>query len=130
VAALTMATGEVLWRYALKSYTGLALADDRLIVSDADGLVWALDVKTGAVLWKQEGLRYRQTSAPAVQPGSVVVGDFEGYLHWLSLKDGSFIGRSKPFSKPIVAPVVASGQNIFALDVEGRIAVIQSQPKS
>ncbi len=130
VAALTMATGDVLWRYALKSYSGLALAEDRVVVSDADGLVWALDIKTGAVLWKQEGLRNRATSAPTAQPGSVVVGDFEGYLHWLSLKDGSFIGRSKPFSDPIVAPIVASGANIFALDVEGRIAVLQSQPKS
>lgn len=130
IAAVSLETGDVLWRYALKSYTGLALADDRLIVSDEDGLVWALDAKSGAVLWKQEGLRNRKTSAPAAQSGSVVVGDFEGYLHWLSLKDGSFIGRSKPFSNAIVAPIVASGPRIFALDVSGHIAVLQSEPKS
>ncbi len=130
VAAVSLETGDVLWRYALKSYSGMALADDRLVISDEDGRIWALDNKSGAVLWKQEGLLNRRASAPAVQNGSVVVGDFEGYLHWLSLRDGSFVGRSKPFSDPIVAPVVASGANIFALDVEGRIAVLQSQPKS
>ena len=130
VAAISFDTGDVLWRYALKSYAGLALAADRLIVSDEEGLVWALDIKSGAVLWKQEGLRNRKTSAPALQGADVVLGDFEGYLHWLSLKDGSFTGRSKPFSDPIVAPVVASGTSIYALDVEGRIAVLQSQPRS
>ncbi|MEK6805106.1 MAG: outer membrane protein assembly factor BamB [Pseudomonadota bacterium] len=130
VAAVSLETGDVLWRYALKSYSGMALADDRLVISDEDGRVWALDHKSGAVLWKQEGLLNRRVSAPAVQAGSAVVGDFEGYLHWLSLKDGSFVGRSKPFSDPIVAPVVAGGANIFALDVEGRIAVLQSPPKS
>ena len=33
--------------------------------------------------------------------GRLLVGDVEGYLHWLDTKDGSFVGRTRLGDNPI-----------------------------
>ena len=50
--------------------------------------VWQLDQRNGASLWKQKELHHRKLTAPAVYESYVVVGDFEGYVHWLSTRMG------------------------------------------
>ena len=36
----------------------------------------------------------RELSAPAVVGNSVVVGDYDGFVHWLSNDDGQFVARN------------------------------------
>ena len=45
--------------------------------------------QAGTQLWRQEALRLRDVTAPTRYANTLVVGDFEGYLHWLSPDDGS-----------------------------------------
>ncbi|MGB7551047.1 MAG: outer membrane protein assembly factor BamB, partial [Chromatiaceae bacterium] len=66
LAALDLTSGAVLWRRALSSYAGLTEADGTLYVTDSNDLVWAAKPEDGAGLWKQEALRYRNLTAPAV----------------------------------------------------------------
>lgn len=128
VACLDAETGQVLWRRSIKSYSGLTLAGDLLIVSDEAGVVWALDARTGAAAWKNEDLKYRRLSAPAFFGGHVVVGDFEGYLHWLSPADGALVARSRVGSRPIRAPMVAATNSLYVLDSGGRVSAVGLQP--
>src|SRR5205085_1969823 len=93
LAAVGLEDGRAAWRRPIKSYTGIALIGSTLVVTDDDGLVWALDAQTGASVWKQEALKYRRLSAPIVVGDYIVVGDFKGYLHWLSPKDGALVAR-------------------------------------
>jgi len=81
-----------------------------VVVSDADGIVWGLDKASGAALWQQDALLRRNVSAPAIQGDYAVVGDYEGYLHWLKLADGAFAARVDAAGDAIrAAPVVADG---------------------
>jgi outer membrane protein assembly factor BamB len=59
---------------------------------------------------------------PAVYGEYVVVGDFEGYLHWLSKTDGRLLGRIEITDEPIVAqPVVVEDTlYVYATDVSLR----------
>ena len=95
VGAFNPDNGNPLWSHELVSYGGLARSGNNLFVSDSAGTVWALDHATGAALWKQDALGYRWLSTPAVQDGYVVVGDIEGYLHWLKPDTGAFVARLK-----------------------------------
>lgn len=130
LVALERDTGTILWRTALRSYSGMALLEEKLAISDDDGLVWMLDAKTGAVLWKSEALKYRQLSAPAVQSGAIVVGDFEGYLHWLSPLDGRLLARERAVRDPIRAPLVSRDRIVFVLSTEGKIVAVETRPES
>jgi outer membrane protein assembly factor BamB len=69
------------------------VSGNHIYITDAGSRVWALDRRTGATLWRQDGLTGRELSAPAVQGRAVVVGDFDGYVHWLSQDDGEIIAR-------------------------------------
>lgn len=95
VAAIDGETGQILWRRAVTTTHNMAVVDDKLIVSDRDGVVWALDARTGSAEWKQEDLLYRGTTAPAAVEGRIVVGDAQGYLHWLDPASGAFVGRHR-----------------------------------
>ncbi|MDB5986718.1 MAG: outer membrane protein assembly factor BamB, partial [Nevskia sp.] len=121
-------TGDSRWRRSVKSYTGMALGGDKLFVTDADGLVWALDAETGAAAWKQEGLKYRSLSPPAFYKGYVVVGDYKGYLHWLSPSDGSLVARTRLGSGPIIAPPTATADLLYVMTASGKLAAYDIAP--
>ncbi|SFF54660.1 Beta-barrel assembly machine subunit BamB [Fontimonas thermophila] len=126
VACLDGDTGQVLWRRAVKSYTGPTRIGDIIVVSDESGVVWGLDATTGAAAWKNEDLKYRRLSPPAAFAERIVVGDYEGYLHWLDPKDGRLVARARAGRDPIQAVPVADGALLYVLDTAGRLAAIRA----
>ena len=42
----------------------------------------------------RRGSQRRSLTAPVLQGNDVVVADYEGIMHWLSMDDGSFAARS------------------------------------
>ncbi|HVT34343.1 MAG TPA: outer membrane protein assembly factor BamB, partial [Nevskiaceae bacterium] len=124
LAALDDDNGEVTWRRSVKSYNGLAQSGDLVLTTDHNGVVWALDAASGAAVWKQEGLQYRKLSPPAAFAGYVVVGDYQGYLHWLDPKDGKVVGRSRAGSDPIRAAPIASDKLLYVLNTGGKLSAI------
>ena len=110
MAAVSRASGVVLWRRELSSYTGAAADWRQLYVTDDEGSVWAIDPRNGSGVWKNKKLRGRQLSPPAVLGEYVLVGDYEGYVHWLHQLDGRILGRHRVGGAPITAaPVVRDG---------------------
>lgn len=101
LAAVSEDTGVVFWRRKLSAYTGVSADWRNLYVADAEGHIWAIDPLNGAALWKNKKLQYRSLSAPVVLGEYVIVGDFEGYLHWLSREDGRLLARVRVGDDPI-----------------------------
>lgn len=107
VLALSRLTGTMLWSRDLGSSVGMAVNGQTLYLVDDQGQVWAMDRGNGATLWKSEKLKYRGLSAPAAYDDAVVVGDLEGYLHWLAQGDGHIFARYQVDHDGIhVAPLV------------------------
>ncbi|MGE5526386.1 MAG: outer membrane protein assembly factor BamB [Rhodospirillaceae bacterium] len=107
VACFDAQTGTTNWARDLSSYSGMSTDGRNLYVTDDRNAVVALDKTTGASLWKQDKLFGRNVSAPVALGRFVVVGDFQGYLHFLSREDGSFAARIATDGSPIIAPPVA-----------------------
>lgn len=125
VMALSISDGRTLWQRELSSHRGLTLAGDRLLVTDARGRVWALDRTTGGPLWQQDRLQRRGVTVPVVMDGHAVVGDAEGYLHWLSLEDGRLLGRARGDSAGIMGTLRVRDGNLYALGHGGELAVVR-----
>jgi outer membrane protein assembly factor BamB len=125
VGAFNPTNGSPLWSHPLVSYGGLARKGDTLFASDAVGTVWALDRVSGAALWKQDALGYRWLSSPAVQDGYVVVGDLQGFLHWMRADTGAFVARVRLGGRKDsirATPVVSPDGILIAETTRGRLA--------
>ena len=51
----------------------------------------------------------------------VVVGDFEGYLHWINLLDGNMAAREKVGGKGFVTGPLVVGNRMYALTRKGKL---------
>lgn len=125
LGAVNLSSGELRWRQPVASNAGLATDGKRVYVSDVDGRVLALDVSTGATLWKQEGLLYRAPSRPALHGGYVAVADMDGYVHWLSSTDGKFVARAHPVSAAVITPPLVVGNRLYVLDASGQLSALE-----
>jgi outer membrane protein assembly factor BamB len=115
-------SGRPLWARPFSTYTSLALSGNSLFGVNTDSQVWAFDKSSGADMWKNDNLKYRWLSAPAVQADYVVVGDIEGYVHWLQTGDGALAARERLSKKAIRAQPVVVGDLVYIEDVQGHIA--------
>jgi outer membrane protein assembly factor BamB len=125
VAAVTLSEGRILWSRRLSSHMGLDVDAERVYVTDVDGYVWALDRINGATLWKQDKLKNRTVTAPAVIDEYLVVGDFEGYTHWLSKYDGHFVARLQTDGAGILATPLVAGDTAYVLHRSGELAALR-----
>jgi outer membrane protein assembly factor BamB len=108
--AIDAPSGRPLWSQDHGGAGRVGVASDRVIVADPAGVVWALDKNGGSAMWQQAGLARRTLSGAAVQGDFAVVGDYDGYLHWLRLDNGDFGARVRVGRDPVrAAPVVVDG---------------------
>jgi outer membrane protein assembly factor BamB len=93
VACYETSNGRQLWSRELSSLTGVSVDARYAFVSDDRGAVHAMDRTNGRSVWKQDKLSHRQLSMPRSAGAAIAVGDFEGYVHFLSRDSGAFVAR-------------------------------------
>lgn len=121
IASLSWTSGKTLWSHDLSSYTGMAADNNNVYVSDAKSFLWSFNADSGLVNWRLGKLEARHISGPATMDNYIVVGDSEGYLHWVDKKDGHFAGRIKA-SGPIVTSPIAQNGVLYALSSNGYLS--------
>ena len=95
IAAVKMGSGQLIWSRDFSSYSGLYVDAFRVYITDANGQVWALNRYNGSTLWRQNKLLRRQLTAPQAYDNYIVVGDYDGYLHWITREGGKIIARKQ-----------------------------------
>jgi outer membrane protein assembly factor BamB len=127
VAMISVDSGQIWWARDLSSYRGLALDGDQLYVATSDGDVVGLARRDGSVVWQQQALKRRGLGAPAVTEGGlVVVGDFDGYLHFMDRGSGQFVARQRMSRTRISAAPLVIGDRIIVIDDGGQITAYRS----
>jgi len=127
VASIDLFSGRVLWQRDMSSHAGLAVDAQNVYVTDEQDHVWALDRYTSASVWRQTKLQARGVTAPAVIGDYLVVGDKEGYLHWLDRQDGQFVARTRVDSAGISAVPVVVGDTVYIYGNSGTLAALRAE---
>ena len=65
----------------------------------------------------------------AVVDGRVVVGDYDGVVHWLDAEDGHFLARSKAGGRISAPPRVLADGRVLFFDDEGGLNVFRAARK-
>lgn len=126
--AIEAPSGRPLWSSDHGGAGRVGLASDRLLIADPAGTVWALDKNSGSALWQQDVLARRNLSSAAVQGEHAVVGDFDGYLHWLKLENGELAARTRAGRAAIKGgPVVADGI-LVVQNIKGDLSAYRLEP--
>ena len=124
VACFDATTGAPHWSKAVSSDRGVAVDQRFVFVSDENGAVAAYSRDNGANAWKNDKLAYRALSTPVSYGRTVAVGDYQGYIHFLSREDGSFIGRVATDGSPIQADPVVAGTNLIFQTQNGTVTAL------
>ena len=90
------------------------------VVTDESEVV-ALSRSNGTEYWRQDALLRRGLSRPAAMTGSVVLGDFEGYLHWLDARSGAMQARERVDNSRISGDLYVQDDRIYAQTESGRL---------
>ncbi len=126
LSSLAADSGRLLWFKEISSSTGVTVSRTNLAVSDKEGSVWLLDRRNGATLWKQDALSNRGLTRPAFYGDYVVVGDAEGYLHWLNVNDGLFAARTDVGGKGFTGSPVVVGDTLYVYTRKGDLVAVRA----
>ncbi len=125
VVALNLVDGRPFWAREIGSHNGLDVDGSWVYVADDQDRIWGLDRDTGASLWRQDALKYRRLTAPAVLGEYVVVGDFEGWLHWMDVTDGHFVARVQIDDEGLLSPPRVVDNRIYVQGKGGVVAAVE-----
>ncbi len=127
VSIVELTTGKIGWVRDLSSYAGLGVDVEHVYLTDEKSEIWALDNYSGNSVWKQDHLKSRSLTAPASFGDYVVVGDYEGYLHWLNREDGSLVGRIRLDKSQILTTPFVIGDTLYSYSSKGTLAAYTIQ---
>ena len=123
VTCVDPATGSLRWSRESSAGAGVARDSRAVYAVDATSQVHALAIG-GASLWRNELLLHRRLTTPLALPDAVVVGDLEGYVHFLSPGEGAFVARVQLDSSPITARPMAWNDGAVILTSDGTLALL------
>lgn len=122
IAVIDVTNGNSGWKRDMSSYAGLDVDFSQVYVTDDMSNVWALTRNSGSSVWKLDQLQHRSLTAPVSFDQYVAVGDFEGYVHLLSRRDGHIAARVKVDSKGITARPRVQNDILYVYGDGGKLA--------
>ncbi len=125
IACVDALNGGVRWAREFSAEVGPGIDQRYLFGADERGNVIALSRESGGSLWRNTSLAWRGLSAPASFGRAVVVGDREGYLHFLSREEGALLARMRAGEGVRAAPVLV-GESLLVQTVDGKLLAIAS----
>jgi len=126
VTSLAADSGRLLWFKDISSATGIQVDRTNLAISESTGDLWLLDRRNGSTLWKQDQLLNRGLTRPAFYGNFVVVGDKEGYLHWIESESGEFVARVRVGKKGFAAAPLTVGTSLYVLTTKGNLVAYRA----
>ncbi|MDH4252977.1 MAG: outer membrane protein assembly factor BamB [Gammaproteobacteria bacterium] len=122
IAALAAESGQILWARELSSYSGIGADWDQLYTTTEEGELVAMSRRNGAEAWRQAALLRREPTQPVAFNTSVVVGDFEGYIHFFDAGDGRPVARVRVGKGMVSASPVVIGGRLYVQSESGQVA--------
>lgn len=119
VGCVNAERGNLQWTKNIGGIDGVAGDDQAVIAGDASDRLSAWRTTSGEVLWTSEALMHRGLGAPLLVGPTVVFGDEEGTLHWLSRDKGEPLLRLPTDSSGIAAAPVVSGTTMLVVTRNG-----------
>ena len=77
--------------------------------------------RSGQELWRTDSLLYRDVTGPTGYRSSIVVGDFDGYLHWFDAATGDIQARVRAGKDRVMASPLVVNEMVYVLTDGGKL---------
>ncbi len=124
VGCFDLATGSARWTKEMSSNVGVAVDQRFVFAVDDKGAVSAFARDGGVSAWKNDKLGYRNLSTPVSYGRTIAVGDYQGFIHFISREDGTFLARAATDGSAVIATPVVVGSNLIFQTQNGTVTAI------
>jgi outer membrane protein assembly factor BamB len=121
VACIDAVRGTSVWNKTAIGSTGLGGDANVVFGAESDGTLVAWRRSDGDKLWTNEQLKNRSLSTPLLVGSSIVVGDANGYVHFLSKDSGATLNRVTTDGSAVVAGPILVGQTVVVVSRRGGV---------
>ncbi len=121
VGCINAERGSLNWTKVGGGTRGVAADDQYVFGADASDRLTAWRAASGEVAWTSDKLMHRSLSAPLIVGQTVVFGDADGMLHFLSRDKGDAVLRLPTDGSAILAAPVASGSTMLVVTKAGGV---------
>ena len=129
VGGIALESGRLLWSQELSSHSGFSVDLASIYITDQRSELVAISRGSGRELWRRLDTRNRDVTGPAVFGASIVVGDFEGYLHWFDLQTGALQARIKAGSDRISGQPLVLNNLLYVMTDGGSLYAYRLKPE-
>jgi outer membrane protein assembly factor BamB len=126
LAAIDLKSGRILWKRQYSSYRQISIYRNTIFLTNTQSHVYAIDRVNGIERWSNLALANRGVSGPVVIDDYVVVGDFEGYLHWLNQETGEIVARHEVDSSGIHSTPTVDDNILYSQARNGDLQAIET----
>lgn len=123
LVGVDLVSEQILFLQDVGSLKSLAVSGNRVIATTLDGHVKAFDRNTGAPIWDNTELAYRQLTNPVAIGNYIAVGDLEGVVHLLNAATGEIVSRTK--TKGALSTLQTKGNAVMTQSTSGQINIWQ-----
>ncbi len=127
VGCVDVVTGAARWSKKLSSGSGLGIDDRNVYATDENSALYAFTRDSGQSVWRNDKLAHRGLSAPISLGRVIAVADGQGYIHFLSREDGSFMNRVSTDGSPILAAPLLAGTNLIIQTKSGTLLAVAAE---
>jgi len=121
VACVDATTGQVRWRASQSGAQGVTGTATLLVGTDERGAVQAWSLASGQPLWRQTLLTHRGVTAPLALGQTLVVGDAQGFVHWLSQADGAWQASMAGDGSAVTAQPQLVAGSVVTVSANGQV---------
>ena len=115
IAAFDLAQRRMVWAEKASSFYTPVISKGVMAILEDDSTFTTYSTKTFGSSWSSDDYYLRELSNHDSYKGSIVVGDFEGYIHFMNTLNGKTSSRLKISRSPIKS-VSARADAIYVVD--------------
>ncbi len=121
LSALDLRSGQIQWKRDIGGVKNLLVDNGRIYLVDQDDRIDAVNTDGGVEIWRQSDLLHRNLTSPVLYDGYLVVGDSEGYLHWINTADGRFVAQQKVDKSGFQTQPIVAGDKLVIQAKKGEV---------
>jgi outer membrane protein assembly factor BamB len=121
LASVASESGQILWARDISTHVGVGVDFSNVYSLDGEGEILALLRRDGSEVWRQDALLRREPTTPVPFDNAIVLGDFEGYVHFFSNVDGRPVARVRVGKRLLSGAPVAIGDKLYVQSESGSL---------